>query len=464
MLLRSLQQNDLAARAKFFADVRACRRRKRTPVDRTSLAQIMSTPDEYELLECKASILRVRALIHKKGMLALDAFSAFNVSRNGLLTCSELNGGLYWLGLVLQPAQVHSIVRAIDRDNDGLVSFDDFELAFGQSTPTAEDVTADAPAALLGRSVPLTRTLSRSDSGGVAAAMAGSHYPAVTVEPRPIPELHTPENSEEAKHAQIDLPDDVVRHCRASVVLHTEFTEVWKSDGLATNVGVWGPNIGTSFMSKNRVRISLGHYAQRGLESPALDTRHELGGRLTLELHDTKGTGLSGSKHLATVLAQFCPTPLRFKQVWYKRLDAKGSLPLFVWRAVPPSAKFVALGMVATTTDDPPSRDSIRCVPKAWCVESEVLPQLIWEDSGTGGRPGSLWALRADPRNESGDVVLDGARGVIDAMVATPGHDPPGRHAHTKTNRVYQLRRKQFFIKPEGALQSFRLFFTVLPY
>ena len=324
------------------------------------------------------------------------------------------------------------------------MSFDDFELAFGQ--PAATEELTDSPSA-----PPLVRSssLSRGDSGGVAAAMAGSHYRAVVVEPRPIPELHQPEDTEEAKHAEIDLPDEIVRHCRASLVLHTEFAEVWKSTGLANDVGVWRPQIGTSFMSKNRARINLGDYAQRGLTSPAMDTPHEMGGRLTLELHDTKGTGLAGSKHLATMLAHFCPAPVRFKQVWYKRLDVKGALPLYIWRAVPPSAKFVALGMVATTTDDPPPRESIRCVPKAWCVESEALPELIWEDSGTGGRPGSLWALRPDPRNESGEVVLDGARGMADVMIATAGHDPPGRMANSKS-RVYQLRRKQFFIKPEG--------------
>ena len=51
---------------------------------------------------------------------------------------------------------------------------------------------------------------------------------------------------------------------------------------------------------------------------------------------------------------------------------------------------------------------------------------------------------------ESGEVVLDGARGVVDAMVATAGHEAPGQ-ANSKTSRLYQLRRKQFFIKPEGA-------------
>jgi hypothetical protein len=42
--------------------------------------------------------------------------SAFNYNRNGVLTCSELNSGLWWLGLQLEVAQIHSIVRSIDRD------------------------------------------------------------------------------------------------------------------------------------------------------------------------------------------------------------------------------------------------------------------------------------------------------------------------------------------------------------
>ncbi len=45
-----------------------------------------------------------------------------------------------------------------------------------------------------------------------------------------------------------------------------------------------------------------------------------------------------------------------------------------------------AKGMVATTTEDPPAIDAVRCVPKGWCVQSKVKPKLVWEDSGAGGR------------------------------------------------------------------------------
>jgi len=41
--------------------------------------------------------------------------SAFNASRSGHLTCSELYGGLSWLGLQLSAEQVQGIVRAVDR-------------------------------------------------------------------------------------------------------------------------------------------------------------------------------------------------------------------------------------------------------------------------------------------------------------------------------------------------------------
>jgi hypothetical protein len=247
---------------------------------------------------------------------------------------------------------------------------------------------------------------------------------AKSVLQRPIPELFEEDLSADAKHSSIDIPEDVIRQIRVQLVVHSEFEQIWSShsSSSATNVTVWRPQIGSSsFLSKNRARLYLGDYAcQGGLRSPAEDVG---GGRVTIELHDTTSTGITSSKLLPAVVAQFCPAPLRFKQVWYKRLD-KGSPSLYVWRAVPPSQKFVALGMVATTTDDPPPvADSMRCVPRAWCTESlegAVAPTMIWEDSGTGGRPGSIWALPS-----GGELVLDSGRGTLDTLVATPGHRAP---------------------------------------
>jgi Ca2+-binding EF-hand superfamily protein len=65
-------------------------------------------------------------------MYPRDAFRAFNYSHSGFLTCSELYGGLDWLGLQLSPSQIYDIVLYIDADGDCLVSFDEFKRAFSQ--------------------------------------------------------------------------------------------------------------------------------------------------------------------------------------------------------------------------------------------------------------------------------------------------------------------------------------------
>ena len=106
------------------------RRRKQIPWQKTPLVALFTTKDGYELLDTRAMVIRIKHLIIEHGMLVYDAFQAFNYSKDGTLTCSELYGGLTWLGLELEPLQIHSIVRRIDTDNDGLISFDEFKAAF----------------------------------------------------------------------------------------------------------------------------------------------------------------------------------------------------------------------------------------------------------------------------------------------------------------------------------------------
>ena len=55
-------------------------------------------------------------------MMALDAFRAFDANRNGTLGCSEMYGGLTWLGLEIVPEEIYELVKIIDSDHDGRVS------------------------------------------------------------------------------------------------------------------------------------------------------------------------------------------------------------------------------------------------------------------------------------------------------------------------------------------------------
>ena len=109
VLLRVLEKSSCADRAAWWTDIRACRRRKQVPLEGSgaSVEAIFSTTDEYEYMEYKAIIGRVRSGLKERGMLVFDAFRAFNSSHSGVLSCSELYGGLDWLGLHLKPPQVN---------------------------------------------------------------------------------------------------------------------------------------------------------------------------------------------------------------------------------------------------------------------------------------------------------------------------------------------------------------------
>ena len=70
---------------------------------------------------------RVRTAITSRGMYIYDAFRAFDTDRNGVLGCTELYSGLCWLGLKVEPSDIYRLIRHIDSDNDGYITFFDFK-------------------------------------------------------------------------------------------------------------------------------------------------------------------------------------------------------------------------------------------------------------------------------------------------------------------------------------------------
>ena len=63
------------------------------------------------------------------------------------------------------------------------------------------------------------------------------------------------------------------------------------------------------------------------------------------------------------------------------------------WEPEPPSDAFVCLGMLFTTSSEPPALEAMRCVHRRWTRQAFEAPRLLWDDRGTGGRAGSLWAV-----------------------------------------------------------------------
>ena len=144
VLLRVLEGSTLEEREKWWMDVRACRRRRQISCDATMpVGTVFNTTTEFQFMEFKAVVDRVQYALKDRGMLVFDAFRAFNSSNSGLMTCSELYGGLEFLGIPFTPDQIYDLVRKLAVHNEGLVSYVDFKRVFKKSEDDLESHIAE---------------------------------------------------------------------------------------------------------------------------------------------------------------------------------------------------------------------------------------------------------------------------------------------------------------------------------
>jgi len=106
----------------------------------------------------------------------------------------------------------------------------------------------------------------------------------------------------------------------------------------------------------------------------------------------------------------YFPTPAGFRKVWTcKPMNTGGAgSPLFLWKPIPPTEDYVALGLVATVDDVEPKVDEVRCAPKYWATHlgSHGLQQ-IWSDRGMGGAPATIWGRSDLASQRSSGMLFD---------------------------------------------------------
>lgn len=191
------------------------------------------------------------------------------------------------------------------------------------------------------------------------------------------------------------VPLDVLRSIVIELVNHSSFTPVWTSEGMLCrkHVSIWAPDqLVAGIVRVTALKISVGHYANQGFSDARAGSAYGVGRRTILQVRDRRAfRGYSSQAYLQAVADHYCPRPTKYRQVWSQSRGRS----LFVWRPVPPSDAFVALGMVATTTPEPPPLEEARCVPKAFCRPGAQAPAHLWDDSGSGGKPGSIWLVNS---------------------------------------------------------------------
>mmetsp|Transcript_23985 Transcript_23985/g.23023 ORF Transcript_23985/g.23023 Transcript_23985/m.23023 type:complete len:612 (+) Transcript_23985:2409-4244(+) len=377
LLLRAMQNNTCDKRESFFAEVRSNRRRKQVDPASTSLSKVFVTADDHHMLNYRIATGRVTALLKSRGMYARDAFAAFDRNRDGMLDNEELRRGLEWLGLKMDQSLVSDIMIEVDKDKDGYINLEEFKAAVGW------------------------------DEGSEGTENLGTFA---------APSLPPPAGMEGTK-VNVQIPQSVLNSIKVKVRKINKFQLVWTSKGSMSRQkgSLWEPIVGTGTFRANRAYVSLGHFVGSGYDSPNSDGKD----RLTLEITDTQGSFVGGSSWLPHVLDLYLPRPARFRLVWSV---THGSNPFYAWEPIPPTDEFVAMGMIGTTKDTPPDVRVMRCVSKSWLKESDYV-HSIWDDSGSGGREGSIWIFNT--LNLAGFVA---------------GHNPPSQ-------RPPDLKNRRFFVR-----------------
>jgi hypothetical protein len=119
VLLRVFEEDACDSREKWWTEVRSCRRRRQIAIDgAVPLLTVFNTKNEFEFMEFKAIVNRVQVGLQEIGMLIYDAFRAFNSSNTGLMTCSELYGGLDYLEIPFTPPQIYDLMKKICTTNE----------------------------------------------------------------------------------------------------------------------------------------------------------------------------------------------------------------------------------------------------------------------------------------------------------------------------------------------------------
>lgn len=368
--LRALQSNPPDARISWFEAVRKCRRRDKRDWRGAPIERIFNTADQSQLMQEEAVRHKIIGFLRKNRIHAATFFAECDGNHDGFISDSELKNGLRQLeGLRMEPALFKVLVKRLDTDRDGSVSWLEWCGMFSEAMAEQAGLVREG------------------DLAPFDESPEGEQLPLSVWQPR-----YVPDGAHERRSIEVAVGNKIpmMRQLKITVRMHPLGKALhcpWSTKGLPAQrkLSIWAPDIKSDFWSltPNRQRFCVGYYGNSALEPPA----ERLG---TLELEDVTQWQMVRGPWLDAALAQNAPHPVWFSLVWHKDSVER---PIYAWRPEPPSTEFVALGMIFTTRDDPPPLTSMRCVHRSWVREATVEPECLWDDRGLGGRKGSVWRV-----------------------------------------------------------------------
>eukprot|EP01061_Rhynchopus_euleeides_P041313 TRINITY_DN7171_c0_g1_i1.p1 TRINITY_DN7171_c0_g1~~TRINITY_DN7171_c0_g1_i1.p1 ORF type:complete len:719 (+),score=284.77 TRINITY_DN7171_c0_g1_i1:318-2159(+) len=360
--LRCLQGTQCAARRDWWVHVRDCRRRRLKPWQELPVAQLFVTGDEYSSLASKTIVLRAKTAMAARRLWPADCYALMDTDHNNVLLKQELYEGLVWLGVSVTQEQADLVFAMLDTNKDGKISLEEFKAYLTPSEGT------DDMADLMNNGMVADSLFSTSFSTPAPAPAAQRPANVVCIPPR---------------------PSDTRQRFEIEVKRHTSFKCLWSSKGTLCEkpLSVWVPKSNTGLRGRvsQGKRLVFGHYSRPHFKEPGSREKYSI-----LTYHVVDGNVLSAGDLTKWTDAVF-PHPVSYTLQFH--LACKGK-PLFVWRPVPPSNDFMAIGDVCTVKEKEPLLTEVRCVPRSWLTRQsdEDLPIRMWDESTYGqGHAVTLW-------------------------------------------------------------------------
>jgi len=294
------------------------------------------------------------------GLGLRDAYRCFDQLTSGQLSCTELLAAARFLQIPVSPEEIQELVQLIDRDHDGVVSYPEFEAAFGEyesdedkSDGSDDDDDDDAKTQLTKKR--LIRSSTR-DRKSAPPPVKLSEADALRLKN----ELKKAAKTKFSVPTLADITVDVV----VSSPSAGSCVKLWESTVAvgakkarsSGKLSIWDCKLPPDKPAEEC--LSLGHMTYAG--GVELDKNDHIWTYVKVSSQFLK------NPVVRRIVDAMLPMPQGFDLVFFiDDIQLGFKKKIWIWKPVPADSNSVALGMLATTTKTPPPRKDVRCVHRA---------------------------------------------------------------------------------------------------
>jgi len=245
------------------------------------------------------------------------------------------------------------------------------------------------------------------------------------ITPKNIPEIYVNKDKERMEKKDAITKENLMK-IQVKIKPVTSWDPIWTTEGIGsrTEISIWAQqSVSRILYKRNKLRLSLGHYAVPNTGKKGFASFHTLRPPsnlkgFTIELTDLRVSTISRSGNLdETHVNYLLPYPIQYKIIWWHQSEENS---VYIWKPIPPSSNYIALGCVATRKNEPPPVDAVRCINKGFLKPSKTKKQHLWDNSGVGGKKGSFWITNS-----------------LGLLSVTEGYDAPQSDAYDPRDRVF---------------------------